>query len=143
MITTFTPIEAVLGGSLIGAAAVALMALHGRVAGMTGIFSGAILPSSGDRSWRIAFLAGAVLAPGLLLLVTGAAVPFATNIPTWAVALGGLLVGLGVTFGGGCTSGHGVCGMARLSRRSIVATLTFMAMTFLTVFVVRHGLGGF
>lgn len=143
MITTFTPIEAVLGGSLIGAAAVALMALHGRVAGMTGILTGALLPSNEDRGWRIAFLAGAVLAPVLMLFLTGAAVPFATNVPTWAVAFGGLLVGLGVTFGGGCTSGHGVCGMARLSRRSIVATLTFMGTTFLTVFFVRHVLGGF
>ena len=143
MITTFTPFEAVLGGSLIGAAAVALMAMHGRVAGMTGILTGAMLPGDQDRRWRLAFLAGAVLAPVLLLVATGTSVPFETNIPVWAVVFGGLLVGIGVTFGGGCTSGHGVCGMARLSRRSIVATLTFMATTFLTVFFVRHVLGGF
>jgi uncharacterized membrane protein YedE/YeeE len=97
MITTFTPFEAVLGGFLIGTAAVALMALHGRAAGMTGILTGALLPSNEDRGWRIAFLAGAVLAPVLIFFATGAAVPFETNIPTWAVALGGLLVGLGVT----------------------------------------------
>lgn len=143
MITTFTPIEAVLGGSLIGAAAVALMALHGRVAGMTGILTGAMLPGNEERGWRLAFLAGAILAPVLMFLATGTQVPFETDIPVWAVAFGGLLVGLGVTFGGGCTSGHGVCGMARLSHRSIVATLTFMATTFLTVFLVRHVLGGF
>ncbi len=142
MITSFTPFQALLGGSLIGIAAVALMALHGRIAGMTGILSGAILPK-GDWDWRVAFLLGAIAAPILITLLTGSALPLQTNIPAWAIALGGALVGIGVTFGGGCTSGHGVCGMARLSGRSIAATLTFMATTLVTVFVVRHLLGGF
>lgn len=142
METTFIPLQALIGGAMIGLSAVSLMALHGRAAGMTGILSGAIMPK-GDWNWRLAFLIGAILAPGLIVLVTGVSVPFQADLPPWAIILGGLLVGVGVTFGGGCTSGHGVCGIARLSSRSIVATLTFMATTFLTVFIVRHALGGF
>lgn len=142
MITTFTPIEAIIGGALIGLASVALMVLHGRIAGMTGILGNAILPGNSDRAWRLAFLAGAIVAPALILL-TGTPVPFAADIPGWAIILSGLIVGVGVMFGGGCTSGHGVCGIARLSPRSIVATVTFMAATTITVFVIRHLLGGF
>jgi Predicted transporter component len=142
MDTSFTPLEALLGGSLIGLAAVALMALHGRVAGMTGILTGALLLKA-DWNWRAAFLAGAVAAPLILLLLTGTPLHLQDELPSWALIAGGLLVGLGVSFGGGCTSGHGVCGIARLSKRSIVATLTFMAATFITVFVVRHVFGGF
>lgn len=142
MITTFTPVEALLGGAMIGIAVVALMAVHGRIAGMTGILTGAILPK-GDWDWRVAFLLGAIAAPIAILLLTGTSLPLQADLPTWAIILGGLLVGIGVAFGGGCTSGHGVCGMARLSRRSIVATATFMATTFVTVFVIRHVLGGF
>ena len=142
MLTTFTPIEAIAGGALIGFAAVAMMALHGHIAGMTGILGGAILPGNSDRVWRLAFLAGAIVAPALILS-TGTPVPFAADIPAWAIILSGLLVGVGVMFGGGCTSGHGVCGIARLSPRSIVATATFMATTATTVFVIRHLLGGF
>jgi uncharacterized membrane protein YedE/YeeE len=142
MITSFTPMEALLGGSMIGIAAVALMAFHGRIAGMTGILTGVILPN-GDWDWRLAFLVGAIAAPIAIALLTGSTLPLQADIPAWAIALGGLLVGIGVTFGGGCTSGHGVCGIARLSGRSIIATVTFMAATFVTVFVVRHVLGGF
>ena len=142
MITTFTPLEAIIGGGLIGLASVALMALHGRIAGMTGIVGNAILPGNSDRGWRLAFLAGAIVAPALILL-TGTPVPFAADIPAWAIVLSGLIVGVGVMFGGGCTSGHGVCGIARLSPRSIVATFTFMTATTVTVFVIRHLLGGF
>ncbi|MFD1254196.1 hypothetical protein DEVEQU_00209 [Devosia equisanguinis] len=142
METTFTPFQALIGGSLIGLAAVGLMALHGRVAGMTGILNGVILPK-GDWDWRVAFLLGAVAAPVVILLLTGQSLPLQEEIPSLAITLGGLLVGVGVTFGGGCTSGHGVCGIARLSPRSIAATLTFMVTTFITVFVVRHLLGGF
>lgn len=134
--------EALLGGSLIGIAAVALMAFHGRIAGMTGILTGVILPK-GDWDWRLAFLVGAIAAPIAIALLTGSTLPLQADIPAWAIALGGLLVGIGVTFGGGCTSGHGVCGIARLSGRSFIATVTFMAATFVTVFVVRHVLGGF
>lgn len=141
METTFTPIQALLGGSVIGVAAVALMALHGRIAGMTGIVAGVIMPK-GDWDWRLAFLLGAIATPVVLLLLTGTRMPLQAEMPVWAIAVGGILVGIGVTFGGGCTSGHGICGMARLSVRSIVATVTFMVATFATVFVVRHVLGG-
>lgn len=141
MITTFTPIEAILGGSLIGAAAVALMAVHGRIAGMTGILTGIIQPK-GDWDWRAAFITGAIAAPLIIFALTGGLPPLESNLPVWAIGLGGLLVGIGVTFGGGCTSGHGVCGIARLSPRSIAATIIFMTTTFLTVFVIRHILGG-
>ncbi|WP_172124847.1 MULTISPECIES: YeeE/YedE thiosulfate transporter family protein [unclassified Devosia] len=142
METSFTPTQALLGGSLIGIAAVALMAFHGRIAGMTGILTGVILPK-GDWDWRLAFLLGAIVAPVLILLLTGTSLPLQAELPSLAIIFGGLLVGVGVTFGGGCTSGHGVCGMARLSTRSVVATLTFMVTTFMTVFIVRHVLGGF
>jgi uncharacterized membrane protein YedE/YeeE len=140
METSFTPLQAVLGGSLIGLSAVALMAFHGRIAGMTGILTGVILPRK-DWDWRLAFLLGAIVAPAIILALTGTSMPLQADLPAWAIIGGGLLVGIGVRFGGGCTSGHGVCGMARLSARSVVATLTFMLATFITVFVVRHVLG--
>lgn len=142
METSFTPLQALMGGSLIGIAAVALMALHGRIAGMTGILSGALF-ANGDRDWRLAFLLGAVAAPLLLAFAFGMPLIVQTELPPWAIAAGGLLVGIGVTFGGGCTSGHGVCGIARLSQRSLVATFTFMLATFATVFIIRHVMGGF
>lgn len=140
--TEFTPWLSLLGGSLIGLAAVLLMAFHGRIAGMTGILSGLVPPFSHDWGWRAAFLAGAIAAPALIVLATGFAIPFESpTSPAWLV-LGGLVVGIGVYFGSGCTSGHGVCGLARLSPRSLVATLTFMASTALTVFVIRYLMGG-
>jgi hypothetical protein len=141
--TEFTPLASLLGGAMIGLAAVLLMAVHGRIAGMTGILSGLIVPQD-DRTWRAAFLIGAVAAPAAIVAVLGgAAVPFESLVPLPWLAAGGILVGLGVTYGGGCTSGHGVCGLARLSPRSLVAVLTFMATTGVTVFLVRHVLGGF
>lgn len=143
MMTSFTPLQAILGGSLIGASAVALMVFHGRIAGMAGIISGLFLPRGGAKDWRIAFLAGAILAPLLIWLITGQALAFMSDTPVWGVLLSGLIVGIGVTFAGGCTSGHGVCGNARLSPRSMVATVVFMLTTFVTVYVVRHILGGF
>lgn len=142
MTTAFTPLASLAGGALIGLAAVLLMAFHGRIMGATGVLTGAFLPTGpGDRGWRLALLAGMVSAPGLWLLATGDWPVIDVPVPTAALALGGLLVGIGVTLGGGCTSGHGVCGLARLSRRSIVATPTFMAACLATVFVVRHVIG--
>lgn len=141
MMTEFTPYISLAGGVLIGLAATLLMALHGRIAGMTGILSGVLPPASTDWPWRLAFLAGAVLAP-LAYTFAGATVAFAVPVSNMALIVGGLIVGIGVSFGAGCTSGHGVCGMARLSKRSIVATLVFMASTAVTVFVVRHIVGG-
>lgn len=142
MITDFTPFPALLGGSLIGLAAVALMAFNGRIAGMTGIMTGLIPPVAADWGWRAAFLLGAIAAPMLMVLAGGHIVAFDSNVPAPWLIVGGLIVGVGVYFGSGCTSGHGVCGIARLSPRSIVATLTFMATAVATVFVVRHVLGG-
>ncbi|QRZ14382.1 YeeE/YedE family protein (plasmid) [Paracoccus methylovorus] len=139
--TEFTPVQSLLGGGLIGLAAVLLMALHGRIAGMTGILAGAFA-SQGDRGWRLAFLAGAVAAPALLAGLGGLRIAFDSPVPLVMTVLSGLLVGIGVTYSGGCTSGHGVCGMARLSRRSIMATLCFMLTAGLTVYVTRHLVGG-
>ena len=140
--TEFTPWLSLFGGSLIGLAAVLLMAFHGRIAGMTGILSGLVPPFSHDWGWRAAFLAGAVGAPALIVAMSGYTIPFESPTPAPWLVVGGLIVGAGVYFGSGCTSGHGVCGMARISPRSIVATLTFMASTAITVFVVRHLIGG-
>ena len=144
--TTFTPWASLGGGILIGLSAVMVMGIFGKIAGIAGItngFLGAILPVAGapsDRDWRIAFLAGLVVAPLLLSL---AGLHFAQSVPTGLITMGvaGLLVGLGTALGSGCTSGHGVCGLARLSRRSLAAVLTFMAAGFVTVFVIRHLMG--
>jgi uncharacterized membrane protein YedE/YeeE len=141
-LTDFTPLPSLFGGMLIGLAAVLLMATHGRIAGMTGILTAVIPPAAADWAWRAAFLAGAVIAPVLVTALSGTPVAFHSTTPLpWLVA-GGFLVGIGVHVGSGCTSGHGVCGIARLSPRSIAATLVFMAATAATVFVVRHIAGG-
>lgn len=140
--TAFTPIAALIGGSLIGLAAVLLMAFNGRIAGMTGILAGLLPPLAPDWTWRAAFTLGAIVAP-MVLALGGATVAYDSPVPAPWLVIGGLVVGAGVYFGSGCTSGHGVCGIARLSPRSIVATLTFMVSTAATVFVVRHVLGGF
>lgn len=139
--TEFTPFQSLIGGVLIGLSAVLLMALHGRAAGMTGILTGIIPPAASDWSWRAAFLAGAIVAP-VLYLAAGGVIPFEVPVSTGALILGGLLVGIGVHFGNGCPSGHGICGLARFSRRSLAAVLTFMLTAFVTVFVVRHVIGG-
>lgn len=142
METSFTPLASLLGGGLIGIASVALMAYAGRIMGATGILSGAVLTREpGNTDWRVALILGMVSAPPLIWLMTGQMPAVDVPVSTASLLIGGLIVGIGVTFGGGCTSGHGVCGMARLSTRSIVATLTFMAATFVTVFIVRHVLG--
>lgn len=139
--TDFTPFQSLLGGALIGLSAVLLMALHGRIAGMTGILTGVIPPVPADWKWRAAFLAGAIGAP-LLIRLAGKDIEFNVPVPTLALVVGGFLVGVGVHFGGGCPSGHGICGIARLSPRSFVAVATFMATAFATVFVTRHVIGG-
>lgn len=138
--TDFTPFQSLLGGALIGLSAVLLMAFHGRIAGITGIISGVIPPLSGDWQWRAAFLVGSASIP-LAYMLAGGAVEFSVPVSTAALVGGGVLVGIGVHFGNGCPSGHGICGIARLSPRSIVAVLTFMATAFVTVFVVRHVIG--
>lgn len=141
METAFTPYASLIGGALIGLASVMLMATHGKIAGMTGIVAGVIPPVSKDWAWRLAFLVGAIGAPVLMVASEIMEVSLQVPVPTASLVVGGLIVGAGVTYGGGCTSGHGVCGMARLSPRSIVATIVFMAATFVTVYVARHLIG--
>ena len=140
MPTDFTPVTSLIGGILIGLSAVVLMAGNGRIAGMTGILSGLLPPFARDLDWRVAFLAGAVLAP-VLLHAGGLAIPFAVPVSVPLLAVGGLIVGAGVAYGNGCPSGHGVCGLARLSPRSLAATLVFMLTAFVTVYVIRHLVG--
>ena len=141
--TAFTPLSATLGGALIGLSAVMLMALRGNVLGATGILAGFVTPqSAGDWAWRAAILAGMVTGPLAYFLAVGAMPAIEVSGTKPMMVLGGILVGIGVTYGSGCTSGHGVCGLARFSRRSIVATATFMATTTATVFVLRHVIGG-
>lgn len=141
METAFTPLASLGGGLLIGAAAVLLMATLGRILGATGVMGGLLLPGTRrEFAWRAALVAGMVTAPPLLALL-GRPVEIAVPASTPMLIAGGLLVGFGAAMGSGCTSGHGVCGMARLSRRSVAATATFMAATALTVFVLRHVIG--
>lgn len=144
--TEFTPWASLVGGILIGLSAVMVMGLFGRIAGIAGITGGllmAMLPgarSAQDRDWRLGFILGLIAAPLAVALAGGTvAQTVPGNLP--GMALAGLLVGVGVSLGSGCTSGHGVCGLARLSRRSLAATLVFMAAGFATVYVLRH-LGG-
>ena len=132
-------ILAIIGGALIGFSASLYWSLNGRVAGISGILGGALRGPSADRSGRIAFLLGLLLAGlGFSVFTNRVALP---PLPLLPLAGAGLLVGFGTRMGGGCTSGHGVCGLARLSPRSLVATVAFMAAGFATVFVARHGLG--
>ncbi len=142
MDTSFTPIASLLGGGLIGLAAVALMVTHGRIAGATGVLTGLFFPRDrADWSWRVAMIAGMVLAPVVSMIITGSMPIVTVPVTTPALILGGLIVGIGVTLGSGCTSGHGVCGLARLSGRSLAAVPIFMATAAVTVFVTRHLIG--
>ncbi|MCA0043636.1 YeeE/YedE family protein [Celeribacter litoreus] len=142
-VTEFTPLISLIGGLMIGASAVLLMLLRGRVFGATGILAGFMSPQgSSDWAWRAALLFGMATGPIAYLIVTGEMPDIQVPVSTGALIVGGFIVGIGVTYGSGCTSGHGVCGMARLSPRSIVATLSFMVSTAVTVFVIRHVIGG-
>lgn len=138
--TEFTPIQSLVGGALIGLASVLMLVFHGRIAGISGIV-GNLLGGWRDQGWRLWFLVG-LLAGGVSVLTLapnrfGGGVP--ASIPT--LALAGVLVGVGTRLGGGCTSGHGVCGVSRLSVRSLVATATFMLVAGITVYVTRHVMG--
>ena len=142
MTTEFTPLASLAGGILIGLAAVLLMALHGRILGATGILGGLLRrPTTDDWRLRAALVLGMAAAPLVILLATGRMPVMDQPVAAPVVALGGLIVGLGVSYGGGCTSGHGVCGIGRLSLRSIVATATFMATAIATVYLTRHVIG--
>ena len=143
MTTAFTPVASLVGGVLIGLSAAVLMAANGRIAGISGIVGRLLPPYSDDgAAGRVAFVAGLVAAPLLALAVTGAPVAQTVSDSPPLMIAAGLLVGFGSALGNGCTSGHAVCGLARFSRRSLVATLVFMATAAATVFLVRHGLGG-
>ncbi|WP_396623209.1 YeeE/YedE family protein [Marinobacter sp. W-8] len=136
----FTPGAALTGGLLIGLAAASFLLLNGRIAGISGILGGLLVPARRDILWRVAFLAGLVGTPSLWLLFSELP-PIQVDAGYPALIVAGLLVGIGTRFGSGCTSGHGVCGLSRLSPRSLVATVSFMATGFLTVFVIRHLMG--
>jgi uncharacterized membrane protein YedE/YeeE len=136
----FTPWASFTGGILIGLATALLLLANGRVAGISGILGGLLRPARGDVAWRVAFVLGLFFAP-IVWLAMRAMPPAQIDHSPVLLAIGGLLVGLGTRFGNGCTSGHGVCGIARLSPRSLLATACFMAAGFVTVFVVRHVLG--
>ena len=137
----FTPISGLIGGALIGSAASLFVLLNGRIAGISGILGGVFMPAKNDLCWRLAFLGGLVLGPLLVRAVTGTApiIEMQAGLPTLIVA--GVLVGFGTRLGNGCTSGHGVCGLARGSVRSMAATTVFFAVAAVTVFVVRHLIG--
>ncbi|PZQ71693.1 MAG: YeeE/YedE [Variovorax paradoxus] len=133
----FTPWRSLAGGALIGLAAAILIVANGRIAGISGILGGLLRPVRNDWGWRLAFVAGLLAAPAVYALVAPLPVP-RIEAGTAVLVIAGLLVGFGTRLGNGCTSGHGVCGLARMSPRSLAATLGFMAAGFATVFVVRH-----
>jgi len=135
----FTPWASLAGGLLLGLAAALFVLLNGRVLGISGIVGGLMRPRAGEVGWRVALLAGLFSAPLVYALLSPTGLPTARiDAGTGLIVLAGLLVGVGTRYGAGCTSGHGVCGLSRLSPRSLVATLAFMAAGFLTVFVLRH-----
>lgn len=139
METAFTPLASLGGGLLIGLGAVLLMLGLGRIFGATGVLSGAVFAESRDEMrWRLALIAGMILAPGLIFLVTGTMPTLSVPVSPTMIVIGGVIVGFGASLGSGCTSGHGVCGLSRLSIRSIVAVPTFMATAAITVFLIRH-----
>ena len=142
-VTPFTPISSTIGGAIIGLAAVLLMLFNGRIAGISGILARLFPPYAGsDMAGAAAFIAGLILAPICYSIASGAAVAQTVSSNVVLMVVAGLLVGFGTVYGGGCTSGHGVCGLARLSRRSLVATVVFMVAGFATVFIVRHVIAG-
>lgn len=135
--THFTPWTSLAGGILLGLASAMFVLVNGRILGISGILGGLLRPRAGDIGWRLSFLAGLLVAPVLYLALAG---PVEARIDAgWGlVVLAGLLVGVGTRYGAGCTSGHGVCGLSRMSPRSLVATLAFMGAGFVTVFLLRH-----
>ena len=138
--SNFTPWSSLAGGLLIGLAAALFLLLNGRIAGISGILGGLLRPAAGDMAWRVAFILGLVGAP-LLFQLFSPLPAVQVDADTATLVAAGLLVGVGTRYGSGCTSGHGVCGLSRLSPRSLVATVAFMAAGFVTVFLVRHLIG--
>ena len=140
--TTFTPLAAAIGGALIGVSATLLMLTLGKIAGISGLFRMAFSTSDPDRGWKLAFFAGMIIAAFLVFSYTPAAFEPRQGFPVWQLVVAGLLVGFGTAMGSGCTSGHGVCGLARLSSRSLVSTVVFMVFGIATAILVRHVIGG-
>lgn len=139
-IVNFTPMPALIGGALIGLASVLLLLLSGRIAGISGILGGLLPPTRGDTTWRLAFIAGLMLG-GLGFVYLGDVSAIAIEADTPLLVAAGLLVGVGTRVGSGCTSGHGICGVGRLSPRGLVATCIFVGVGMVTVFVTRHVIG--
>ena len=137
----FTPVPALLGGIMLGMAATLYILLHGRILGISGIISGFLSPKSGDVNWRLILVLGILSAPFWAAMLFDIHTKAVIDADWLAIVIAGLLVGFGANYGSGCTSGHGICGLSRLSPRSLVATLTFMGAGFLMVFVIRHVLG--
>jgi uncharacterized membrane protein YedE/YeeE len=138
----FTPLQGAIGGALIGLSAALLLLVFGRIAGISGILGGVLPPRSGETGWRSAFVAGLIAGPLVVAAATGNLPAVELQSTVWALVPAGLIVGFGTRLGSGCTSGHGVCGLARLSPRSIAATATFFAVALATVYVIRHLAGG-
>jgi uncharacterized protein len=138
----FTPISGLIGGLMIGLSASIFVLLTGRVAGISGILGGVLSPDRGDIGWRVAFVIGLIAGPVLTGIVTGVMPEIMMQASTPLLIVGGLLVGFGTRLGNGCTSGHGICGLARRSERSLVATGAFFGVALATVFVLRHVIGG-
>ncbi|EGU47765.1 hypothetical protein VII00023_20267 [Vibrio ichthyoenteri ATCC 700023] len=132
------PWQSLLGGMLLGLSAVLLLLVNGKIAGISGIINGVVNPDVRDRVWRVLFLAGMAVGGVSAVQWLGASVPTLENSNLWIYIVAGLLVGIGTSLGNGCTSGHGICGIGRLSKRSIVATVVFMSIAILTVFVRVH-----
>jgi hypothetical protein len=137
----FSPGPALLGGILLGVAAALYVILHGRILGISGIVSGLLSPKEGDIYWRLSLVLGLLSAPFLGIFLFDLHTRSVIDADWTAIIIAGLLVGFGASYGSGCTSGHGVCGLSRLSPRSLVATISFMSAGFLMVFVIRHILG--
>jgi len=142
IMTEFTPVSGLLGGMLIGLASALMLLGAGRIAGISGIFGGLLTPAQGETGWRLMFIAGIILGGLTWPFLTGEPLPVDLQVSWPVMLMAGLLVGYGTRMGGGCTSGHGICGIARIAPRSIVATLAFMASAFLTTYVMRHLIGG-
>lgn len=138
---TFTPIPSLLGGMILGVAAALYVLLHGRILGISGIVSGLLHPKPNDVVWRLSLVLGLISAPLWAALFFGIRPVVEIDTDWYGVLVAGLLVGFGAQYGSGCTSGHGICGLSRLSPRSLVATLTFMSAGFVTVFILRHLIG--
>ena len=134
----FTPLSGAVGGAMIGLSAVLLLLFTGRIAGISGILGGLLTPARGDVAWRAAFIVGLVVGPLVVVAVTGKAPAVDIQAPLWALVVAGLAVGFGTRLGSGCTSGHGVCGLARLSPRSLAATAGFFGAALVTVYLLRH-----